>query len=78
MNKQHISSPRVGQPAKRINYSARGVSSMKPAQQEECTKVSRDDVSRCLHIWANFYHQSETRLGGRELCLPPRRWSKKD
>lgn len=44
---------------------------------ESTSKLSRDEVSRCIIIWAQFYCREYDKLGKRKLCLPPGPWIEK-
>lgn len=38
-------------------------------------KLSREDISRCINIWARMYHQQDDKLPAHhDLCLPSRPW----
>lgn len=44
---------------------------------ESSSKLSRDEVSRCIIIWAQFYCREDDKPEGRNLCLPPGPWIEK-
>ena len=35
-------------------------------------KLSREDISRCINIWASMYLTPDESHEGRDLCLPSR------
>jgi hypothetical protein len=37
-------------------------------------KPSREDISRCINIWASMYLADDEIVGKRELSLPSRPW----
>lgn len=37
-------------------------------------KLSREDISRCINIWASMYLDADDTAGSGELCLPSRPW----
>ena len=41
-----------------------------PAQD----KLSREDISRCINIWASMYLASDESLESRDLGMPSRPW----
>ena len=50
---------------------ANGGSSEAPEQ------LSREEVSRCIVIWATFYCHKDDKPGERKLCLPPGPWTER-
>jgi len=44
----------------------------KPAPAPD--KLSREDISRCINIWASMYLKPDDKSDARELCLPSRPW----
>jgi len=44
-------------------------------QAKTSVKPDRQDVSRCIHIWAKFYRMDESSFEPRELCVPPGPWT---
>ncbi|HYC42375.1 MAG TPA: hypothetical protein VEB70_05255 [Noviherbaspirillum sp.] len=50
----------------------RGASAKREPPQD---KLSREDISRCINIWASMYlRPDETAEPGEELCLPSHPW----
>jgi len=47
-----------------------------PAKKQEPVpdKPSREDISRCINIWASMYLAGDDKLDKRDLCLPSRPW----
>jgi hypothetical protein len=41
-------------------------------------KLSREDISRCISIWAHVYRQTEDKSDPRDLFLPSRPWMGRD
>lgn len=41
-------------------------------------KLSREDVSKCISIWARLYHLRDDEADRRELCMPFRPWMGRD
>lgn len=41
---------------------------------EATFKLSREEVSRCITIWAKFYRYEDDGTDASELCLPQRPW----
>ena len=37
-------------------------------------KLSREDISRCINIWASLYLKTDDQADKRDLCLPSRPW----
>jgi hypothetical protein len=41
-------------------------------------KVSREDISRCINIWAHLYRQCDSKSDPHDLYLPSRPWMGRD
>ena len=41
-------------------------------------KITREDISRCITIWASMYLTPDETSGTRDLCLPSRPWPERD
>ena len=53
----------------------RRTSPASPAKQEKAhDKPSREDISRCINIWASMYLADDEIVDKRELTLPSRPW----
>ncbi|MEC4723745.1 hypothetical protein RY831_31985 [Noviherbaspirillum sp. CPCC 100848] len=37
-------------------------------------EITREDVSRCINIWAKMYRLSDEESQASDLCMPPRSW----
>lgn len=37
-------------------------------------KLTREDVSRCINIWAKMYRLNDDDTSAAELCMPARTW----
>lgn len=37
-------------------------------------EITREDVSRCINIWAKMYKLSDDESQASDLCMPPRTW----
>lgn len=46
-----------------------------PHPGEANRKPSREEISRCIGIWAKAYHLSDEETDGQELCIPSRTWT---
>ena len=46
-----------------------------PAKQQ---KLSREEISRCISIWAHLYRQCDEKSDPRDLYLPSRPWMGRD
>jgi len=49
----------------------RGTSAKREPPEE---KLSREDISRCINIWASMYLRPDDAAESGELCLPSRPW----
>jgi hypothetical protein len=77
MEKQQTSSL-MGEKLRRIrSKSYLAVPLKNGISSENSSKLSRDEVSRCIIIWAQFYCREDDKLGGRTLCLPSGPWIEK-
>lgn len=45
-----------------------------PRKRVAAAKPSREEVSRCIGIWAKLYHLRDEDADAQELCMPSRTW----
>ena len=64
--------PPVSKEPFNINVVVRPRGTSKRDQQPD--KPSREDISRCINIWASMYLDSDESIDKRDLCLPSRPW----
>ncbi|WP_420476265.1 hypothetical protein [Noviherbaspirillum sp. ST9] len=50
----------------------RGASAKREPPQD---KLSREDISRCINIWASLYLNEDDAAEPGDLCLPSRPWA---
>jgi len=55
-----------------LNVVVRPRSAAKREQRED--KLTREDISRAINIWASMYLASDESIEARDLCLPSRPW----
>ncbi|OWW19695.1 hypothetical protein AYR66_09470 [Noviherbaspirillum denitrificans] len=53
----------------------RGASAKREQPQD---KLSREDISRCINIWASMYLTPDEAIDSRDLCLPSHPWAGRD
>jgi hypothetical protein len=44
------------------------------ASRAQPNEITREDVSRCINIWAKMYRLSDEDSQPSDLCMPPRTW----
>lgn len=78
MDKSHSrpltkSAPPVSKDAFNLNVVVRrrGNTTKREAPQD---KLSREDISRCINIWASMYLDADDATESGDLCLPSRPW----
>lgn len=47
-------------------------------KQPKEAKLTREDISRAISIWAHMYRQCDEKSGPRDLFLPSRPWMGRD
>jgi len=77
MEKHHSnSSPKKMAP---INNAAYEPASMRIGRAADAPrKISREDVSKCISIWARLYHLDDNDTDKGELCMASRPWMWRD
>ncbi|WP_151636458.1 hypothetical protein [Noviherbaspirillum aerium] len=45
-----------------------------PEAKGNSNEITREDVSRCINIWAKMYRLSDEDTQPSDLCMPPRTW----
>ena len=65
--------PPAGKEAFNFNIVVRPRSANTKREQQP-DKLSREDISRCINIWASMYLASDESIEARDLCLPSRPW----
>ncbi|RZI43138.1 hypothetical protein EGT07_09830 [Herbaspirillum sp. HC18] len=66
--------PAVGGKPYNVDLVVRRNSNVSAKRDPVPGKLSREDISRCINIWARMYLTPEERMNTRELCLPSRPW----
>ncbi|HZW23569.1 hypothetical protein [Noviherbaspirillum sp.] len=64
--------PPVSKDQFNLNVVVRPRSAAKREQRED--KLTREDISRAINIWASMYLASDESIEARDLCLPSRPW----
>jgi hypothetical protein len=73
MEKRATRSPAQPLPARRGASRDRGTSQMR--RKRRADKPSRDEIARCISIWAAVYRMRDAGFDSAELYMPSRLWT---
>jgi hypothetical protein len=73
-------SPSLTRKARTVNdaSSGMGVPGLTEKRHRDAGKPSREDVSRCIGIWAQIYRLRDDEADTQDLRMPPRLWIGRD
>ncbi len=66
--------PLVGDEPFNVNVVVRPRRTSSAKREKTPDKPSREDISRCINIWASMYLSDDETVDNRELTLPSRPW----
>lgn len=72
MERHHTGSAGMTQPAINIR---RATSSLIEKRSNAAGKLTRQQVSDCINIWATVYHLRDADAESSQLCMPPTPWA---
>jgi hypothetical protein len=72
MERHHTGSAGKTQPAINIR---RATSSLIEKRSNTTGKLTRQQVSDCINIWATVYHLRDADTESSQLCMPPTPWA---